>query len=201
MNSQASDKRLNLSNLQLDRLTQLLLLAVTVLAYNVIAMAIANSLFVSHVGAGELPIAFILIGLCSFPAYGIFSQVADRYRRTLVFRYVLLISIALMLGLRFLIDLDVAWVYYVLLVVIFFQWDFNNNLLYPGLLTDYFTTLEYKKYAPYIGIAQAIGTLVGGGVTILLSRYFLSRDLLFSLPIFMAIAFLLKFNCMLRQVM
>jgi len=187
---QAIERRLSLSNLQFGRLAQLLLLAVTVLAYNVIAMAIANSLFVSHVGAGNLPIAFILIGLCSLPAYGIFSQIADRYRRTQVFRYVLLISMVMTIGLRLLINLDTTWVYYVLLIAIFFQWDFNNNLLYPGLLTDYFTTLEYKQYAPFIGIAQAVGTLVGGGFTIGLSRYFPSRELLYGLPIFMAIAFL-----------
>ena len=174
---------------QFGRLPQLLSLAVTVLIYNVMAMAIANSLFVSQVGAGELPLAFILIGLCSFPLYGIFSQIADRYSRPLIFRYVLLGSICLMLGLRLLLNLDTAWVYYVLLITIFFQWDFNNNLLYPGLLTDYFTTIEYKQYAPLIGIAQAVGTLVGGGITILLSRYFPSRELLWGLPLFMAIAF------------
>lgn len=171
------------------RLTQLLLLAVTVLTYNVIAMAIANSLFVSHVGAAKLPIVFILIGLCSLPIYGVFSQIADRYSRPQVFRYVLLISIATMLGLRFLTGLDVTWTYYILLITIFFQWDFNNNILYPGLLTDYFTTLEYKQYAPYVGIAQALGTLVGGGLTIFLSRYFPSRELLLSLPLLMAISF------------
>ncbi|WP_019507100.1 cyclic nucleotide-binding domain-containing protein [Pleurocapsa sp. PCC 7319] len=174
---------------QFGRLPQLLLLAVTVLTYNVMAMASANSLFVSHVGAGELPIAFILIGLCSLPAYGAFSQVADRYSRPQIFRYVLLISIVMMLGLRLLISLDLAWIYYALLITIFFQWDFNNNILYPGLLTDYFTTLEYKQYAPYIGMAQAVGTLLGGGLTILLSRYFPSRELLLALPLFMAIAF------------
>ncbi len=189
MISQALGKRLSLS-IQFGRLTQLLLLAVTVLAYNVIAMAIANSLFVTHVGAGNLPIAFILIGLCSLPAYGVFSQIADRFRRTQVFRYVLLASIVMMISLRLLINLDTTWVYYALLIVIFFQWDFNNNLLYPGLLTDYFTTIEYKQYAPFIGIAQAVGTLVGGGFTIVLSRYFPSRELLFGLPLFMAIAFL-----------
>lgn len=173
----------------IGRLPQILLLAVTVLTYNVMAMAIANSLFVSHVGAGQLPIAFILIGLCSLPLYGVFSQIADRFSRPQMFRYVLLVSILGMLGLRLLVNLDAVWVYYVLLIAIFFQWDFNNNLLYPGLLTDYFTTIEYKRYAPYIGIAQAVGTLVGGGVTIALSRYFPSRELLWSLPIFMAIAF------------
>ena len=174
---------------QFGRLPQLMLLAVTVLIYNVMAMAIANSLFVSYVGAGELPQAFILIGLCSLPIYGVFSQIADRYSRPVIFRYVLLGSIFTMLGLRLLVDLDTTWVYYLLLIVIFFQWDFNNNLLYPGLLTDYFTSIEYKKYAPYIGIAQAIGTLVGGGVTLLLSNYFPSRELLWCLPGFMAIAF------------
>ena len=96
----------------------------------------------------------------------------------------------MMIGLRLLINLDTTGVYYALLIIIFFQWDFNNNLLYPGLLTDYFTTLEYKQYAPFIGIAQAVGTLIGGGVTIFLSRYFPSRDLLLSLPLLMAIAFL-----------
>jgi HEAT repeat protein len=172
-----------------DRLPQLLLLAVTVLIYNVMAMAIANSLFVSQVGAGQLPIAFMLIGLCSLPIYGAFSQIADRYSRPVVFRYVLIGSMGLMLGLRWLINLDATWVYYGLLIAIFFQWDFYNNLLYPGLLTDYFTTLEYKRYAPYIGIAQAVGTLVGGGLTLLLSNYFPSRELLWCLPWFMAIAF------------
>ncbi|MEM6610937.1 MAG: cyclic nucleotide-binding domain-containing protein, partial [Cyanobacteria bacterium P01_C01_bin.72] len=172
-----------------DRLPQLLFLAVTVLIYNVMAMAIANSLFVSQVGAGQLPIAFMLIGLCSLPIYGAFSQVADRYTRPQMFRAVLLGSIALMLGLRWLVSLDTAWVYYVLLIVIFFQWDFYNNLLYPGLLTDYFTTIEYKRNAPYIGIAQAVGTLLGGGYTLLLSNHFPSRDLLWCLPGFMAIAF------------
>jgi len=171
------------------RLPQLLLLAVTVLTYNVMAMAIANSLFVSQVGAGQLPIAFILIGLCSLPIYGIFSQIADRYSRPQVFRYVLLGSIVSMLGLRLLVNLDTVWVYYALLIVIFFQWDFYNNLLYPGLLTDYFTTIEYKRYAPYIGIAQAVGTLIGGGYTLLLSNRFPSRDLIWCLPGFMAIAF------------
>ena len=173
-----------------DRLPQLLLLAITVLVYNVMAMAIANSLFVSQVGAGQLPIAFMLIGLCSLPIYGAFSQIADRYSRPQIFRYVLLCSIAGMLGLRWLINLDTTWVYYVLLIAIFFQWDFYNNLLYPGLLTDYFTTIEYKRNAPYIGIAQAVGTLIGGGYTLLLSNRFASRDLLWCLPGFMAIAFI-----------
>ncbi|MGB7416007.1 MAG: HEAT repeat domain-containing protein [Thermosynechococcaceae cyanobacterium] len=172
------------------RLTQLLLLAVTVLVYCVLGIVIANSLFVSYVGANHLPIAFICIGLCSMPAYVVFSQVADRYSRLKLFRYVLLLSIMLVVGLRFLLTQEAQAEYYVLLVFAFFQWDFHNNVLYPSLLTDYFTTLEYKRYAPYVGMAQAVGSLLGGGVATLLSQYFRTRDLLLCLPVVFAIAIL-----------
>ena len=173
-----------------SRLTQLLLLAVTILLYNVIAMAIANSLFVSQVGAGNLPFAFIVIGLASLPAYIIFSQIIDRYSRPLLFRYLLLICAFLILGLRFLLTLDNSFVYYLLLIFAFFQWDLSNNILYPSLITDYLTTLEYKKSAPFIGISQAVGTMLGGGITIFLSHYLKTKDLLFCLPIILTIAFL-----------
>ena len=173
---------------KLGRLAQLLLIAGTVLVYSAISMAVANSLFVSQVGASSLPLAFICIGLCSIPAYVLFSQVVDRYSRPKLFRYALLISIALTLVMRSLLVLDVSAIYYLLLVFVFFQWDFHNNILYPGLLTDYFTTLEYKDYAPYVGIAQSVGTILGGGLTIVLSRYLPTEDLLFCLPIVFAIA-------------
>ncbi|NET30601.1 MAG: cyclic nucleotide-binding domain-containing protein [Cyanothece sp. SIO1E1] len=146
-------------------------------------MAIGNSLFVSYVGARHLPLAFMLIGLCSMPAYVLFSQVVDRYSRPRLFRYVLLGSVVIALGLRLLLTQASPYPYYMLLIVVFFQWDFHNNVLYPSLLTDYFTTLEYKRYAPYIGIAQAVGTLIGGGLTVLLSHYLRTRDLLLCLPV------------------
>ncbi len=171
------------------RLTQLLLLAVTVLVYCVLGIVIANSLFVSYVGANHLPIAFICIGLCSMPAYVGFSQVADRYSRLKLFRYVLLLSMVLAVGLRFLLSQEAKVEYYVLLVFSFFQWDFHNNVLYPSLLTDFFTTLEYKRYAPYVGMAQAVGSLLAGGLATVLSQYWRTRDLLLCLPILFAIAF------------
>ena len=166
-----------------SRLAQLLLLAVTVLVYSVLGMAIANSLFISYVGAEHLPQAFMLIGLCSVPAYVLFSQIVDRYSRPKLFRYILLISVFAVLGLRLLLTQESPYVYYLLLIAIFFQWDFHNNVLYPSLLTDYWTTLEYKRYVPYVGVAQAVGTLIGGGVTTLLSHYLRTRDLLYCLPV------------------
>ena len=86
-------QRLNISINPVGRLTQLLLLAVTVLSYSVVSMAVANSLFVNHVGAGSLPLAFISIGLCSMPAYALFSQIiADCTTLFLLNRYELSIE-------------------------------------------------------------------------------------------------------------
>ena len=182
-------RRWGLSSREGSLLIQLLLLAVTILAYSVIAMAIANSLFVNYVGANSLPLAFILIGLCSMPAYGLFSTAIDRYSRPKLFRFVLLLSLTIAIALRWLLNFDSIAIYYGLLIAVFFQWDFYNNILYPSLVIDYFTAIEYKRYTPFIGIAQAVGTLLGGGLTIALSQYWRTRDLLWGLPVVLAIAF------------
>lgn len=176
--------------LQDSRLTQLLLLAVTVLVQSVMAIAVANSIFVSQLGAERLPIAFILIGLCSMPAYIGVSQVVQRVRSTQLFGGALLVLLGLVVLVRLALPLDMSLVYYGLLIVSFFQWDICNNILYPSLLTDYFNTLEYKQYAPYIGIAQAVGTLMGGGLVSTLSRWLDTQDLLLCLPVVIAIALL-----------
>lgn len=173
---------------KLGRLTRLLLLAGTVLTYSVMAIAIANSLFVSDVGADRLPFAYIAIGLCSFLAYGLISQVVDRYSPPRLFCYALGGAIGLALILRWFLPSDSAVIYYLLLISIFFQWDFHNNILYPNLLTTYFTAVEYRQYVPFIGIAQAAGALLGGGLTTVLSFAFPTRDLLFCLPVFFGLA-------------
>lgn len=174
--------------LQDGRLTQLLMLAVTVLVQSVMAIAVANSIFVSQLGARQLPVAFILIGLCSMPAYIAISQVVQRVRSPQLFRGALVVLMMLIIALRLALPLDLTPVYYGLLVVSFFQWDICNNILYPSLLTDYFNTLEYKQYAPYIGIAQAVGTLVGGGLVSGLSHWIDTQDLLLCMPVVIAIA-------------
>ncbi|NBD32925.1 MAG: hypothetical protein GVY17_08185, partial [Cyanobacteria bacterium] len=59
------EQRFNLSTWKVNRLTQFLLLAVTMLTYSIMAMNIANSLFLSNAGAEYLPLSFILLGLFS----------------------------------------------------------------------------------------------------------------------------------------
>jgi len=183
MVNQVLEQRLGFAAWKLGRLTQLLLLAVSVLVYSVMSITAANSLFVSHVGAANLPIAFIWIGLFSMPAYAVFSNVVDRYSRPQLFRAALFIQIVIILGLRLLLAVDTPYAYYVVLIVCFFQWDFHNNILYASLLTDYLTTLEYKRAAPYVGIAQAVGVLLGGSITAVCSQFLSTPNLLVCVPL------------------
>lgn len=183
MVNQLLEQRSSFATWKMGRLTQLLLLAVSVLVYSVMSITAANSLFVSHLGATNLPIAFILIGLFSMPAYAVFSNVVDRYSRPQLFRAALLIQIIIILGLRGLLSVDTPYVYYAVLIVCFFQWDFHNNILYASLLTDYLTTLEYKRAAPFIGIAQAVGVLLGGSITAICSRFLSTPNLLLCVPL------------------
>ena len=188
MISQFIEQRFGLSIWKVQRLAHLLFLGVTILTYNILAMTIANSLFLSHAGSENLPLFYVLIGLVSMPAYAVFSQLIDRFSRPQLFRYMLVFAIAMALGMRLLITLDTLWVYYLIFIAIFFQWDLYNNILLPNLLMDYFTALEYKRYAPFMGMAQAVGILLGGGLTSVLSQFFTTEDMLLSLPFVCAVA-------------
>ncbi|NEP12553.1 MAG: cyclic nucleotide-binding domain-containing protein [Symploca sp. SIO2C1] len=187
MLNQFLEQRLGLSIWKVRRLAHLLFLAVSIMVYNIMTMTTANSIFLNQVGADHLPLFFILIGLVSIPAYALFSQFVDRYERTELFRYFLFLAIAITIGMRLLVSLDTLPVYYLLFILAFFQWDLQNHIMLPSLMADYFSSLEYKRYAPVIAMVQGIGILIGGGLTSLLSLYLKPRDILLVLPILFTI--------------
>ena len=177
MINQFVEQRFNLSTWKVNRLTQFLLLAVMMLTYSIMAMNIANSLFLSNAGAEYLPLCFIFLGLFSILAYGEVSQVIDRFSRTRLFQYTLVIFVLLFFVFCILLDLDILALYFIISIAAFFQFDLILNILYPNLITDYFTTLEYKRYAPFFGIAQAVGMLLGGALTTLFAQFFNNQEL------------------------
>lgn len=187
MINQFVEQRFNLSNWKVNRLTQFLLLAVTMLTYSIMAMNIANSLFLSNAGAEYLPLCFIFLGLFSTLAYGGVSQVIDRFSRARLFQYALAVFVLLFAIFSFLLDLNTLPVYFVISISAFFQFDLNLNILYPNLITDYFTTLEYKRYAPFFGIAQAVGILLGGTLTTLFAKFFNDQELLICVIVILGI--------------
>ena len=187
MLNQFLEQRLGLSIWKVRRLAHLLFLAFSLMVSNIVAMTIGNSLFLNHAGAKSLPLFYVLIGLASIPCYALFSQVVDRYERTRLLRYFLLLVIVLAVGMRLLIPLDHVAVYYIIFIITFFEWDLQNHILIPSLLVDYLSSLEYKRYASLIAMIQGIGILIGGGLTSLLSVYLSSRDILLVLPVMFAI--------------
>ncbi len=189
MVSQLVENRLGVSIWKLGRLAQLLLLALSMLTFCIMLMNVGNSLFLSHVGSESLPICFTALGLFSVVAYSLLSQLVDRLSRTRLFRYMLLLSAVLAVTLRFLLNFESVPVYFALSIFAFFQFDLYANILFPNVLKDYFTTLEYKRYAPYIGIAQATGILMGGSLTVFLTQVFRTEDILLCLTAIYAISF------------
>ncbi|AFZ43719.1 putative transcriptional regulator, Crp/Fnr family [Halothece sp. PCC 7418] len=178
MINQFVEQRFNLSTWKVNRLTQFLMLAVTMLTFCIMAMNIANSLFLSNAGAEYLPLSFILLGLFSTVAYGGVSQVIDRFSRVRLFQYTLFGSVILFSVFSLVLHFNTLPLYFCISITAFFQFDLFINILYPNLITDYFTTLEYKRYAPFFGIAQAVGILLGGLLTTLLAQYLNNRQLL-----------------------
>jgi len=172
------EQRFNFSTWKVNRLTQFLFLAVTMLTYSIMAMNIANSLFLSNAGAEYLPLSFILLGLFSTLAYGGVSQIIDRFSRVRLFQYALFASVLFFTVFCLLLNFNTLPLYFCISITAFFQFDLYINILYPNLVTDYFTTLEYKRYAPFFGIAQAVGILLGGMLTTLLAQYLNNRQLL-----------------------
>lgn len=188
MINQFAEQGFKLSTWKINRLTQFLLLAVTMLTYSIMAMNIANSLFLSNAGAEYLPLCFIFLGLFSIVGYAGVSQIIDRFSCSRLFQYVLLGLAGLFTIFSLMLNFNILPLYFLISITAFFQFDLFVNILYPNLITEYFTTLEYKRYAPFLGIAQAVGILLGGVLTTILATYLTSRQLLACLILLSAIA-------------
>ncbi|MGC9502846.1 MFS transporter [Baaleninema sp.] len=168
---------------KLARLARILVLAGTVMALNTMGYTLASSLFVSHIGASGLPLSYVLVGLASMPVYGVFARVADRIPHPLLFRYWSVAAAGVALLFRLLLFWDVQPIYYALYIGVYFQWTLQLDILLPTLISDYFTSREYNRRAPFITMAQAVGGLLGGGLVSLLASFVATPDILLLLPV------------------
>jgi HEAT repeat protein len=184
---------------QKNRLLILFLtIAASIMTLNGLAFTVGSSLFLTHAGPENLPFSYILMGVLSIPIYGWFSQVVDRFNRAQLFRYMLLFTVVFSLVLRFLLNAGVGAagaagvgglsLYYVMFIGFYFQWEMHTDILFPSLVSDYFNTLDYKRYASFLAMAMAAGGLIGGGMTSLLAKYFSTEDILLAVPVVCAIA-------------
>lgn len=189
-------RRFGISHSKANVLTHLMLLAASIMGLNVIAYTTASSLFLAHVGSQKLPICYVGIGLLSIPAYTAFSHWVAHYSSSKLFQFLLLGSI-LMTGLmRFLLTWETSVGYYILFITFYFHWVIQLDILFPSVASDYLTALEYKRYAGWLGMAEAVGGLLGGAMTSVLAAYLSSADMLLILPLLLggAIALLVNLN-------
>lgn len=188
---QPREGRINQKN---QLLILFLFIAASIMTLNGLAFTVGSSLFLTYLGPENLPFAYIFMGALSIPIYGWFSQVVDRFNRTRLFRYMLLFTVVFSLGLRFLLNAGLAaktggfLLYYVMFIGFYFQWEMHTDILFPSLVSDYFNTLDYKRYASFLAMAMAAGGFVGGGLTSLLAYYFRTEDILLAVPVVCAIA-------------
>lgn len=173
------------------RLAYILALAGIVMALNVISYTLASSLFVSHIGASGLPLSYVFVGLVSSPVYGWFSQIVDRVSHERLFRYWALVTGSVVLGLRALLFSDVQPVYYALYIGVYFLWTLQLDILLPTLISDYFTSREYKRVASFITVSQAIGGFLGGLLVSLLASFLSTADMLLLVPVLYLVVFAL----------
>jgi HEAT repeat protein len=175
-------------------LIMFLSMAASIMTLNGLAFTVGSSLFLTHAGPENLPFSYILMGVLSIPIYGWFSQVVDRFNRAQLFRYMLLFTVVFSLVLRLFLNAGVGAgigglsLYYVMFIGFYFQWEMHTDILFPSLVSDYFNTLDYKRYASFLAMAMAAGGLIGGGMTSLLAKYFSTEDILLAVPVVCAIA-------------
>lgn len=188
MLSRLRSQRFGIRNPQVSLNGHFLCLATSIMAFSVLGYTIASSMFLVHIGVKNIPLAFVIFGLISLPIYTTFFQVVDNFSRQLVLRYLLLASILLVVVLRILLNTNNPVIFYAIYIASYFQWILLLDIVFPSLVSDYFTTLDWKRYTAFLSMAMAIGSLLGGGLARLLATYLKTENMLLSLPIFYGIA-------------
>ncbi len=169
------------------RLSHFLFLAATLLCADVLAMTLAESLFLANAGADRLPLFYLLLAAISIPVASGFSQLVDRLPRLGLFRWLLLFSIGLVLALRALAGLGTLPAYYAVYIG-FSVIELLMDIQFWVLVSDYFTSLEMKRSATLLVAAMSAGGLAGGATASLLSTHFGPVTLMWLLPPFYALA-------------
>ncbi|MDB9312013.1 hypothetical protein PN462_02790 [Spirulina sp. CS-785/01] len=173
-----------------SKLINLLLLAVSATTFSIFSLTLGTSLFLSHAGVEYLPLSYLMMGVAAFPIYTGISRIVDNTSRPRLFRYLLIGATLLVLILQRLLFLDTLPIYFVLHIGAYIQWILTLEVLLPSLVTDYFTTLDWKRYTHWLRMAMAIGGLLGGGLASILAQPLTNEQMLLGLPLLYGITFL-----------
>ncbi|MCW6038470.1 cyclic nucleotide-binding domain-containing protein [Spirulina subsalsa FACHB-351] len=171
------------ATIQQRGLLHLLFLAVSSTTFGVIALTLGTSLFLHRAGAAYLPLSYVLMGILSIPIYGGLSQIVDTTSRPKLCRILLGVAIAFSFLAWFLLPLDTLPIYYLIHIGLYVQWILMTEVLFPSLVSDYFTSLDWKRYTPILRMANAVGGLLGGALLSGLVSWVSPQDVLLYLPL------------------
>jgi len=183
------EQRLGLPPDKLGRLAHFVLLSFTLGAAMVLGISLAESVFLSNAHQERLPLFYVLLATTSVPVATVFSGLVDRFRRPLVFRYLLVSCMALVIVLRLLLALGALPTYFAVYIG-FSLIELLLDILFWVLLGDYFTSLELKRYATFLVAGMALGGLLGGSTAFVFSdlRHLPTGRLLLILPVLYGVA-------------
>ena len=169
------------------RLAHFLLLAVSLLTANILSVTLAETLFLSNAGSERMPMYYLLLAVISMPMAAGTASLVDRYSRPQLLRALLLVSAGLAIGLRLLLPTGTMAVYYAVYIC-FSLFELLIDIVFWVLISDFFTSLDLKRYATYLIMAMSAGGLLGGGLASLLPGFLAVQNILLVLPALYALA-------------
>ena len=160
-----------------------------------------DGLFLVRIGPEQLPIVFILIALVALPMITLYVRLTRVLKLTQLMNATTAVLIASLLILRWLIQLDYSWVYYV-----FYIWVAIYGITITSqfwlLANTVFNPAQAKRLFVLLNLGGIFGAFTGGEVTSLVVRVFgiPTENLLFLCIGFLTICiFLLNIIWTIRQ--
>ncbi|MFC1586530.1 NTP/NDP exchange transporter, partial [Fibrobacterota bacterium] len=168
-----------------------------VIASLLVVKPVANALFISHIGIGRLPLAFVLVALCSGLLMTVYARLSGRLElgRLMSGSLMICMLVFLIFRLLFAYDVSAAVLYYA-----FYIWVAIYGIIIASqfwLLTNVILNVrEAKRLFGFIGAGAIAGGIFGGYLTNSLAEYFHSRNLLF-----LSVSFLILCHVLLQAVL
>ena len=131
---------------------------------------VRDSLFLVKLGPEQLPLVFILIALIVAPVTALYSRSARSFSLTQVMNFTIAVLIVNLVVLRWLIQLDQAWVYFVLYIWVSIYAVLGTSQFWL-LANTVFDPAQAKRVFWFLNLGGILGAMTGGEVTSLIVRH------------------------------